>query len=144
MDKDRKCRICNASNKDKVFVMRNKVKKIQFNLCRDCSKEQSKKHYNANKDQYAKRNDKYKSANKQLIYDYLLSHPCVDCGESDPIVLEFDHRDPDEKSFRLASVSNYSTDKLILEMNKCDIRCANCHRRKTAKDYNHYRYQLAN
>ena len=34
---------------------------------------------------------------RKLSFDYLLGHPCVDCGESNPIVLEYDHRE--NKSF---------------------------------------------
>lgn len=68
------------------------------------------------------------------LWDYLKDKKCIDCGESDPVVLEFDHRDG---STKIATVSilvgrGASWENIELEINKCDIRCANCHRRKTS------------
>lgn len=65
---------------------------------------------------------------------FLQGHPCVDCGEKDPTVLEFDH----VRGVKRRSVSEWvftggcSLKTLIEEMKKCEIRCANCHRRITA------------
>lgn len=75
------------------------------------------------------------------IKEYLLAHPCIDCGESDIVVLEFDHCRGDKK-LAVASMihRNYSWKVVLEEIGKCDVRCANCHRRKTAKERNHYRY----
>ena len=71
-------------------------------------------------------------------WEYLLAHPCVDCGETDPVVLEFDHR-----SGKRAAISdlmrrhaNWTT--VLSEIEKCDVRCANCHKRRTAQAYQHY------
>jgi hypothetical protein len=71
--------------------------------------------------------------NRQFVLNYLQSHPCVDCGESDPLVLTFDHRDTKDKenSICLAIGFCWSIIKLENEINKCDVRCANCHLRKT-------------
>ena len=75
------------------------------------------------------------------LFDYLSSHPCVDCGETDHRVLDFDHRDRTTKhanvSYLLCSAG---FERLKAEVAKCDVRCANCHRRKTAKDGNFYRH----
>lgn len=73
---------------------------------------------------------------KQFIRTYLLSHPCVDCGESDPVVLDFDHRNPKEKRYCIGAgmVSGILPESLIKEMVKCDIRCSNCHRKKHARE----------
>ena len=67
------------------------------------------------------------------------SRGCQDCGEKDPIVLEFDHRDPAQKNIQLnPRVSGkggwvwLSWKDLITEIDKCDVVCANCHRRRTA------------
>lgn len=70
--------------------------------------------------------------NKTHVLNYLSKHPCVDCGESDPIVLEFDH----VRGTKEADISNMvqrglSLVKIDSEIDKCDVRCANCHRRVT-------------
>jgi len=64
----------------------------------------------------------------------LLSHPCVDCGEPDPIVLDFDHV-RGEKFLGIAEliVRGFAMKVIIAEMKKCEVRCANCHRRITHK-----------
>lgn len=62
---------------------------------------------------------------------------CLDCGELDFIVLEFDHRDPTTKSFSISDVgATVSMKRLKEELQKCDVVCSNCHRRRTAKYYN--------
>lgn len=67
------------------------------------------------------------------VLGYLEKHPCVDCGEPDPIVLEFDHRDRKAKVKPVSRLlaGHYSWKSVLMEIEKCDIRCANCHRRKT-------------
>jgi hypothetical protein len=66
------------------------------------------------------------------LIDYFRSHPCVDCGERDPVVLEFDHLA--EKLFDIGQALPYRSWQSILEeIEKCDVVCANCHRRRTAK-----------
>lgn len=67
------------------------------------------------------------------LFEYLITKSCVDCGEKDPIVLEFDHRDPEVK-FKFISrmlSGHYSWQSIEQEIAKCEIRCANCHRRKS-------------
>lgn len=72
--------------------------------------------------------------NRDYIFEYLLKNPCVDCGETDPVVLEFDHI----KGGKVANVSvlahkEYSLEVIKAEIAKCAVRCANCHRRVTSK-----------
>jgi hypothetical protein len=71
--------------------------------------------------------------NREHVLGYLLTHPCVDCGEDDPVRLEFDH----VREEKLTEVSRLANDpanlnKVIQEIAKCDVRCVNCHRRKTS------------
>jgi hypothetical protein len=99
-----------------------------------------KEHYQENVSYYKKKalkhNAKYRLRNLQYMVDYLKQHPCVDCPEIDPVVLEFDHRG--NKDYNVGEMSNYSLSTIIKEIAKCDIRCANCHKRKTAKQFNYY------
>lgn len=69
---------------------------------------------------------------REFIWNYKLSHPCS-CGESDPIVLEFDHLANKDKN--IAEIQGWSLKRLEREINKCQVLCANCHRRKTAKQF---------
>lgn len=79
--------------------------------------------------------------NRRWVFDYLKSHPCVDCGEDDVMVLQFDHSNPEEKTDRVANlIFRSSIATLQAEMDKCEIRCANCHTKKTAEQFNYYSY----
>lgn len=67
------------------------------------------------------------------VINFKALHPCVDCGEADPIVLDFDHRDRKTKRMGVADMvaQCMSIATIMSEIAKCDVRCANCHRRKT-------------
>lgn len=66
------------------------------------------------------------------IREYKASLGCTDCGNMDHRVLDFDHRDRSSKSFGISSmVERVGFATLMEEIQKCDIRCANCHRIKT-------------
>ena len=81
-----------------------------------------------------------KERNVGHILEYLKRHPCKDCGETDPVVLEFDHRG--DKNYHISEMSDFSLSNLKAEIAKCDVRCANCHRRKTAIEFNYTIVQL--
>ena len=65
---------------------------------------------------------------------------CVGCGERDPIVLDFDHRDPTVKEDAVSQMARRQRPWRFIaaEIEKCDVRCANCHRRRTAKQQSWY------
>jgi hypothetical protein len=89
----------------------------------------------------AYRNKKYREFLRGKVYDYLSIHSCVDCGESDPVVLEFDHvREKKEWDIAKMLTQAYSWDTILKEIAKCDVRCANCHKRRTAKQFGYYSY----
>lgn len=73
------------------------------------------------------------------IWNYLLNNPCVDCGQTDPRVLEFDHRDDLTKSYNVSEMFPLSLSKINEEIAKCDVRCANCHRIRTSIQFNTWR-----
>lgn len=67
---------------------------------------------------------------KTYIINYLLEHPCLDCGEHDVRVLEFDHRDDAHKEAAVGNLVKAAIRRLIAEIEKCDVRCSNCHHLK--------------
>ena len=76
---------------------------------------------------------KQKVKDKQLLlFQYLKQHPCIDCAEADPLMLEFDHirgRKRDAVSQMVADGLSWNT--ILAEIEKCEVRCASCHRRRT-------------
>jgi hypothetical protein len=69
---------------------------------------------------------------KQHLLTYLEAHPCVDCGEADPVVLEFDHVRGKKQGLATLTHGGASTDRLDDEIALCEVVCVCCHRRRTA------------
>ena len=67
---------------------------------------------------------------KIWLSDYKKNLVCKTCGESRWYVLEFHHRDPDEKEKAIGQMlhDGWSREKIMKEIEKCDTLCANCHR----------------
>ena len=58
-----------------------------------------------------------------------LGGKCLKCGENKFYLLDFHHRNPEEKEGELSDFSKgYNLDKFFEELQKCDLLCANCHR----------------
>lgn len=70
-----------------------------------------------------------RARNKAWVLTYKASHPCVNCGESDPHCLCFHHRPGTAKLAELGQLasSTMSICRIEAEAAKCDILCANCH-----------------
>ena len=137
------CKTCNIPKLEKEF--RKNIKKIDgldVN-CKVCVREKDKINYYKNleisrkKAATSKKEIRYKK--RQVILEYLKKCFCIDCGENNPIVLEFDHIK--NKTFNVSYLihKDVSLNKIFAEIDKCEVRCANCHRIKTAKDFNYYR-----
>ena len=75
--------------------------------------------------------DRYRRSRR----DFLQQHkdvPCKDCGGEYPAyVMDFDHRELDEKLFSVSEGYRLSMSRLMAEIAKCDVVCANCHRERT-------------
>lgn len=111
--------------------------------CKACKRDYNRRHYLANKARYVAlvttRKRERLPANRRRLWAYLLAHPCVDCGEPDPTALEFDHLDPTTKTTDVCrTLAGYRWERIAVEIDKCAVRCANCHRRKTARERGWY------
>jgi hypothetical protein len=80
-------------------------------------------------------------AKLEYVYDLLRESGCVDCGEDDFCVLDFDHVKGKAGSVVRLARYGYAWSKIRAEIAKCVVRCANCHRRRTAATLGHYRAQ---
>ena len=137
------CIICGKEKDDSEFPFRSKKDGTRQTRCKQCQREYSKRHYAENKEKHNKR--RYAHAKKKRmvlrrkILEHFSSNPCVDCGEADPVVLDFDHVRGDKKS-EVSDLVRRCYDWSVIrdEIKKCDVRCANCHRRKTAMEQRWY------
>ena len=116
------------------------AKGFRQSYCRACHAAYRHAHYIRNKDDYIRRAEEKTALrrieNRRLLRLYLLAHPCVDCGEADPLVLELDHRDPTKKIQAVTWLAVRRRWTIVAaEIDKCDIRCANCHRIRTAEQF---------
>ncbi len=133
------CTSCKLRKRLIDFNFRNKALNKRQKTCRLCTRAHIRLHYKKNTTYYlekaARRNAIVKNELRLLVWSYLNSHPCVDCGENDPLVLEFDHMR--DKKMNIANMIKNSASpvKIRSEIRKCLVRCANCHRRKTAGDF---------
>ena len=142
----RRCGRCGEEKPVDDFNWRRKERGQRDNLCRPCRKAYHREHYLANKktyvDQARTRKQTLARERTGFLLEYFVEHPCVDCGETDPVVLEFDHlRD---KAFDIGQALPYRAWATILEeIAKCEVVCANCHRRRTARRAGTVRMRLS-
>lgn len=124
------------------FNVNNKKKDGLQTTCRECKGKVQKAWYENNKQGQILRVKQNNLKNRKKFYDYLCTLECESCGEKDPIVLDFDHKDKATKSYNVAEMvmKGFAWLSIMNEINKCRVLCSNCHRRKTAKEDNHLRF----
>lgn len=129
---------CSACKEWLLLDLFGGIKKPNPN-CSACHREISNKRYYENPEKVKEQNNKSRikrrDDNRKHIIDYFLEHPCLDCGETDPVVLEFDHVVGKKMSAVCQLVAASSWKKVLSEIAKCVVRCANCHRRKTHNQF---------
>lgn len=133
------CPKCKEEKEYSLFHKSSKMKDGVQSWCKSCAKDARMITYYKNPSVQRETERRLVKRNRQYIYDYLLSHPCVDCNESDPVVLTFDHV-RGVKNFNIGDAlsSAKSIKTLQNEIDLCEVRCANCHARKTARENNWY------
>lgn len=103
-------------------------------MARDLEKQRAAKrrYYERNRDVYREKNRR-KREQLRLVVREVKSRPCADCGGVFPFyVMDFDHREGEEKTAQVAMLVNaLSLKRLLKEIAKCDLVCANCHRVRT-------------
>lgn len=129
-DDEKTCPGCGEARAPQDFPVRGR-------RCLECRRAGVRAHYRANRDYYLakarRRTVRVVLETRSWLVAYLGEHPCVDCGNRDIRVLEFDHRDRTLKTRDVAvlATEGYGIARVQAEVAKCDVRCANCHRIRT-------------
>jgi len=140
------CKKCQSEKSVEEFSFRDTLKSRRHHICKACHTQYRHDHYLKNREKYIvkahKWNIKQREVLKEFILEKLKHSSCRDCGESDILVLDFDH--VSDKKFSIAHMfkNNYSVTAIEQEMAKCIIRCSNCHRRKTAKEVGYWKSKV--
>ena len=145
MDATKRCSTCHEVRPLSEYNVRTAAKDGLQSRCRSCSR----KWYESNRDEHRlnvrRRTVRVRLEYKRRLGEHLSRHPCVDCGETDVRVLEFDHRPGAQKHAEIAAMvaAGGRWSDIEAEMAKCEVRCASCHRRITCERRGDWRAVLA-
>lgn len=129
------CARCKVPKPFDDFGIKNREKGWRHCYCKDCMKEFRKEHYHSAPGPYRERAKARKEDIKRLYFEFLSTRSCVDCGEDDPVLLEPDHvRGQKSANVSVLLREGRSWAAVQAELEKCDVRCVTCHRKKTARD----------
>lgn len=129
----KKCKTCGLIKPLSEYYKHKSGKDGYRTKCKDCDRD-----YTRNK------NKGIREKNQEWMCKYLEEHPCVHCGETDIRVLEFNHLG--NKTHNIADLLSKaaSIKKIKKEIDKCEVLCANCHKRFTARQQNNYKHKWLN
>jgi len=143
MDTQR-CGTCGEVRPIKEFSFRNRLTRRRHTTCKSCQRKFKRAFYLRNLQSYKEKSARQKTEailrNQSHVREFLSTHPCIDCGESNPIVLEFDHIGAKDRDIAQLILDGVSWDRILSEIKKCKVRCANCHRKKTAREQGWHKF----
>jgi hypothetical protein len=134
----RQCIRCKEYKDESEFNWRNLLKSYRQSVCRDCQQQQGRERYEQNPENVKSINkaarERSREEDRHYVYQYLQVHPCVDCGESDPLVLTFDHvRGNKKENISNLVMKGAPIEKIQQEISLCEVVCFNCHMRREKK-----------
>lgn len=140
---------CNRCKETKPVSEFNKKRESGVQpYCRPCQGEYQREYYESGRGAvleniYGNRKKRKKDI-RLFLGDYYATHPCVDCGETDITVLDFDHLLEKNFGINKAIADVMSIDKIKAELENGEVRCSNCHRRITAERSRNWRWRYKN
>lgn len=141
----RTCRVCADCKRMVEFPYRSKLSGTRHWICLSCQRKAARAWY-LRRVPGAKRVSGYgvylRERNAAKVDEYLCAHPCVDCGQSNPALLDFDHLRDKSDDVATMVVNGSVWGVIAAEIAECEVRCANCHARKTAREMGYYRVRL--
>ena len=140
----KKCNHCQQLKDDEEFNWRYKALGMRHPTCRDCQHGFNKTYYEGDAkkrhlQQVKKRTEAARETAREYVYQYLLTHPCESCGETDPRVLEFHHVGEKDLAITRMVTGGWSIARIEAEIRKCRVYCANCHRKITIEERGWFR-----
>lgn len=97
------------------------------------SREHYKRHREKHIAQARRRSDKHRAEMRRFLWLYKEAAGCAACPERDPVCLDFHHMD-DDKEIDIANAAHrgWGFSRILAEIDKCVVLCANCHRKEHA------------
>ncbi len=140
------CRVCGLSKAITEFAVRSYKTGTRHHICRACRSDYNREWWAKNRviqmPRIRRNREKHYRNVEQRIWNHLFAHACVDCGEADVTVLEFDHLRDKVSEISTLFRRRRSWRVVLAEIAKCEVRCANCHARKTAREQGNYKTKI--
>tara|TARA_Y100000034_G_C6804387_1_gene361050 strand:+ start:99 stop:461 length:363 start_codon:yes stop_codon:yes gene_type:complete len=97
----------------------------------DKNREYQRRWYQKNKELQIERNNANKQRKLDWYREYKETLQCQQCGENHPATLDFHHRSSEDKDNQVCELvlNNCGMERILAEIEKCDVLCANCHRK---------------
>jgi len=134
----KQCVTCGEWKEEEEFNFKITSIGLRSSSCRACKKKQQRTwyldHQDQEKERVRRRRITARDEAREYIWNYKKSHPCEQCGESDPVVLDFHHvRGKGANVGRLIQ-DGAGLERIKVEISLCIILCSNCHRKLTASE----------
>lgn len=130
----KKCLKCKKEFDRSLFYKCSSRKDGLQDVCKSCNNSRCRENYKNNPDYFKQKVNSRANKIKEYLFS-LKSKPCADCGKTfHPCAMDFDHIYGKEKAVSI--IKSRSIDRIIREVAKCELVCANCHRVRTFKRLN--------
>lgn len=126
------CCICKIEKPIEEFSWKNNKEGTYSKECKKCHKEIRDRYYINNCEKEKAGTAKRKKEIKDWFKNYKQSLKCNRCPEDHISTLDFHHRDSSKKDISISvAISNgWSIKRILKEIEKCEVLCANCHRKE--------------
>ena len=129
----KKCCKCGVEKDESEFFFKNKSKNLLHTTCKVCKRELDRISYLENKNNRKIKIKEQRLINRTILKGYIKelkqNSECSKCGDKRWYVLDFHHKDDDNKFKNVSTLANQgATIKIKEELDKCVILCSNCHR----------------
>ncbi len=139
----KRCYSCKKNKPLSAFPVNQKRADGHGTMCKVCKKSYNVAYYAKTKDRHnPARIERLRRARidaREAVCAYLRDHPCLDCGESDIVVLDFDHQGDKTAEINAMIHAGRPWPEILAEVQKCEVVCSNDHRRRTARAFGWHR-----